>query len=291
MRRKRFVHNISSEKVRFRNRFSHNVIDQTRNDGTSRESSYPILTRDNDAMDLDYDNAYDHNYDEMAHVHVKESNKESSSSGESSSSEEEEEEEEEEDDDDDDDDNNKAESSSSGESSEESINGDDDDDDDNNKEESSSSGESSEESNNGDDGGESLEENNEEYEDNNTEESSSSSSSSSSEESSKEDNEVDDDDDEGSLSEDDAHYQIVDEALDKTKMPQYNIDNEFTSYFENFTTASMFCWLQKHNVFTSAYEDLAEIICNPQFNPTHVVKNVRRFRTWRQRLPLLSPLC
>ena len=209
MRRKRFVHNISSEKIRFRNRFSHSVIDQTRNDGTSRESSHPVLTGDNE-MDLDDSNDYGQNYDEMEHVHVKESNKESSSSKESSEE-------------------------------------NDDDDDDDNREDLSSSGESSEES-----------------------------------------NDNDDDNNEGSLSEEDEeHYQIVDEALDETKMPQYNIDNEFTPYFENFTTASMFCWLQKHNVSTSAYEDLAEIICNPQFNSAHIVKNVRRFRTWRQHLPLL----
>jgi hypothetical protein len=49
----------------------------------------------------------------------------------------------------------------------------------------------------------------------------------------------------------------------------------------------MFCWLQKHNVSTSAYENLAEITCNPQFNSTHIVKNVHKFRIWRQRLPLL----
>jgi hypothetical protein len=36
-----------------------------------------------------------------------------------------------------------------------------------------------------------------------------------------------------------------------------------------------------------AYKDLANIIHNPQFEPTHVVKNIQRFQSWRKRLPLL----
>src|SRR6266508_3270735 len=44
----------------------------------------------------------------------------------------------------------------------------------------------------------------------------------------------------------------------------------------------------KNNISTNAYEDLAKIIHNPQFIPTHVIKNVRRFHKWRQHLPLLS---
>src|SRR6266498_664012 len=112
-----------------------------------------------------------------------------------------------------------------------------------------------------------------------------------------ENNEDDDNEDELSeydniiyeLSEDEEEYDnIIDKALDEDKMPFYDNNNEFASYFENFTTASLFCWLQKHNISTNAYEDLAEIIHNPQFMPTHVIKNVRRFRKWRQHLPLLS---
>jgi hypothetical protein len=80
---------------------------------------------------------------------------------------------------------------------------------------------------------------------------------------------------------------IIDEALDKDKIPFRNNDNEFAPYFENFTTAALFCWLQKHNISTNAYEDLVEIIHNSQFIPAHVIKNVRRFRKWRQHLPLL----
>src|SRR6266498_1375838 len=91
------------------------------------------------------------------------------------------------------------------------------------------------------------------------------------------------------LSEDEEEYDnIIDKALDEDKMPSYDNNNEFASYFENFTTASLFCWLQKHNISTNAYEDLAEIIHNPQFMPTYVIKNVRRFHKWRQHLPLLS---
>src|ERR1044072_122795 len=79
--------------------------------------------------------------------------------------------------------------------------------------------------------------------------------------------------------------QIVDEALSGDKMS--NNGSELAPYFENLTAASLFCWLQKHNISTNAYEDLADILHNTNFNPTHVVKNVRRFQKWRERLPLL----
>ncbi|UZO19132.1 uncharacterized protein OCT59_010432 [Rhizophagus irregularis] len=78
--------------------------------------------------------------------------------------------------------------------------------------------------------------------------------------------------------------QIV-EALDEDKIPFCN--GEFASYFNNYTTTALFCWLQKHNIFTKAYEDLVDIIHNSQFESTHVVKNIRRFQSWRKRLPLL----
>ncbi|CAB4445569.1 unnamed protein product [Rhizophagus irregularis] len=78
--------------------------------------------------------------------------------------------------------------------------------------------------------------------------------------------------------------QIV-EALDEDKIPFCN--GEFAPYFNNYTTTALFCWLQKHNVSTKAYEDLVDIIHNSQFEPTHVVKNIRRFQSWRKRLPLL----
>jgi len=79
-------------------------------------------------------------------------------------------------------------------------------------------------------------------------------------------------------------YQIV-EALNEDKIPSCN--GEFAPYFNNYTTTALFCWFQKHNVSTKAYEDLVDIIHNPQFEPTHVVKNIRRFQSWRKRLPLL----
>src|ERR1043166_4278294 len=45
-------------------------------------------------------------------------------------------------------------------------------------------------------------------------------------------------------SEDEEEYDnVIDEVFDKNKMPPYNSDNEFAPYFENFTTASLFCWI------------------------------------------------
>ena len=73
------------------------------------------------------------------------------------------------------------------------------------------------------------------------------------------------------------HHQIIDKALDKDNMPTY--DGEFALYFQNFTTAALFCWIQKHNISTNAYEDLVDIITKSEFNGNHVVKNIRRFRT------------
>jgi hypothetical protein len=106
-----------------------------------------------------------------------------------------------------------------------------------------------------------------------------------------EDKDSDDDieiDSEDSEDDREEHHQIIDKALDKDNMPTY--DGEFAPYFQNFTTAALFCWIQKHNISTNAYEDLVDIITKSEFNGNHVVKNIRRFRTWRQRLPLLSIL-
>src|SRR6266542_3099814 len=95
---------------------------------------------------------------------------------------------------------------------------------------------------------------------------------------------------EDKLSDEEEFENIINKALDENKMPSYNNDNEFASYFENFITASLFCWIQKHNITTRAYEDLAEIIHSSQFVSTHIVKNIRRFHKWRQHLPLLPIL-
>jgi hypothetical protein len=79
---------------------------------------------------------------------------------------------------------------------------------------------------------------------------------------------------------------FVDAALDEEKLPSF--DGDFAPYFKDFTTAALFCWIHKHNISTNAYEDLIDIIMKPEFNRDHIVKNIRRFRTWRERLPLPS---
>ncbi|GET56405.1 hypothetical protein GLOIN_2v1790940 [Rhizophagus irregularis DAOM 181602=DAOM 197198] len=72
-----------------------------------------------------------------------------------------------------------------------------------------------------------------------------------------EEEERNNDEEERNDNEEEEIHQIV-EALDEDKIPSCN-----------------------------AYEDLVDIIHNPQFEPTHVVKNIRRFQSWRKRLPLL----
>src|SRR6266498_1710565 len=97
-------------------------------------------------------------------------------------------------------------------------------------------------------------------------------------------NDDNDEEVESNNNEEEVIHQIV-EALDEDKLP--SCDGEFAPYFNNYTTTALFCWLQKHNISTNAYEDLVNIIHNPQFEPNHVVKNIQRFRSWRKRLPLL----
>ena len=87
------------------------------------------------------------------------------------------------------------------------------------------------------------------------------------EESNNEDNEEKEEDN----NEEKRGYQII-EALDKNKIPSCNGD--FAPYFDNYTTAALFCWLLKHNISINAYEDLVSIIHNSRFEPTHVVKNI-----------------
>jgi hypothetical protein len=79
---------------------------------------------------------------------------------------------------------------------------------------------------------------------------------------------------------------FVDAALAEDKLPSF--DGDFAPYFQDLTTAALFCWIHKHNISTKAYEDLVDIIMKPEFNRDHIVKNIRRFRTWRERLPLPS---
>ncbi|GES82459.1 hypothetical protein GLOIN_2v1790377 [Rhizophagus clarus] len=79
---------------------------------------------------------------------------------------------------------------------------------------------------------------------------------------------------------------FVDEALAKDKLPSY--DGDFAPYFQNLITVALFYWIYKHNILTNAYEDLVDIIMRPEFNRDHIVKNIQKFRAWRERLPLSS---
>ncbi|GET60872.1 hypothetical protein GLOIN_2v1790940 [Rhizophagus irregularis DAOM 181602=DAOM 197198] len=63
-------------------------------------------------------------------------------------------------------------------------------------------------------------------------------------------------DEEERNNEEEEIHQIV-EALDEDKIPFCN--GQFAPYFDNYTTTALFCWLQKHNVSTKAYEDHQEI--------------------------------
>ncbi|GES98427.1 hypothetical protein GLOIN_2v1790377 [Rhizophagus clarus] len=62
---------------------------------------------------------------------------------------------------------------------------------------------------------------------------------------------------------------FIDEALAKDKLPSY--DGDFAPYFQNLTTAALFCWIYKHNISTNAYEDLVDIIMRPEFNRDHIM--------------------
>ncbi|GBC32371.2 hypothetical protein GLOIN_2v1790940 [Rhizophagus irregularis DAOM 181602=DAOM 197198] len=62
---------------------------------------------------------------------------------------------------------------------------------------------------------------------------------------------------------------FVDEALAKDKLPSF--DGDFAPYFQNLTTAALFCWIYKHNISTNAYEDLVDIIMRPEFNRDHIM--------------------
>ncbi|EXX66685.1 hypothetical protein RirG_121380 [Rhizophagus irregularis DAOM 197198w] len=57
---------------------------------------------------------------------------------------------------------------------------------------------------------------------------------------------------------------FVDAALAEDKLPSF--DGDFAPYFQDLTTATLFCWIHKHNISTSAYEDLVDIIMRPEFN-------------------------
>ena len=68
---------------------------------------------------------------------------------------------------------------------------------------------------------------------------------------------------------------FVNAALAEDKLPSF--DGDFAPYFQDLTTAALFCWIHKHNILTNVYEDLVDIIMRPEFNRDHIVKNIWRF--------------
>ncbi|KAF0374651.1 HCP-like protein [Gigaspora margarita] len=52
---------------------------------------------------------------------------------------------------------------------------------------------------------------------------------------------------------------------------QVSSTNRGVSYFDNSTSALLFCWLEKYITSTSAYDDLVDILQNPAFNINDVI--------------------
>ncbi|RIB10425.1 hypothetical protein C2G38_2206155 [Gigaspora rosea] len=50
---------------------------------------------------------------------------------------------------------------------------------------------------------------------------------------------------------------IVDESLSREQI--LSINGEFAPYFNNITETLMFCWVEKHNISTNAYDELSNI--------------------------------
>ncbi|CAG8703935.1 2431_t:CDS:2 [Rhizophagus irregularis] len=61
----------------------------------------------------------------------------------------------------------------------------------------------------------------------------------------------------------DINEEVVDESLKSEQLP--HTSGVFAPYFSNITEALMFCWVQKHNISTHAYDELADIIHHQQF--------------------------
>ena len=61
-----------------------------------------------------------------------------------------------------------------------------------------------------------------------------------------EDNYATDSEDSGSQDEIFEERNIIDDALDPSKLQETSGD--FSPYFDNITTALLFCWIQKHNI-------------------------------------------
>ncbi|RGB26577.1 hypothetical protein C1646_770273 [Rhizophagus diaphanus] len=90
------------------------------------------------------------------------------------------------------------------------------------------------------------------------------------------DNEMSTDSNNGTLNEEEPD-KIVDKALNSEQVP--SMSGVFAPYFENITSALLFCWIQKHNISTQAYDELVDIIRHPQFKREDVVTNIRRQKT------------
>jgi len=68
------------------------------------------------------------------------------------------------------------------------------------------------------------------------------------------------DDDEGEDEEVEDNDPIVDASIDRDQMP--NTNGSFASYFENTTSALLFCWIQKYNIckLNTKYDNFIMII-------------------------------
>ncbi|CAG8783654.1 17654_t:CDS:2, partial [Gigaspora rosea] len=66
---------------------------------------------------------------------------------------------------------------------------------------------------------------------------------------------------------------------------------EYGPYFKNFTEMLLFTWVTKYSITTKAYEDLVYIIQHPSFRLEQVIRNIRRLRSLRSRLPLQKIKC
>ena len=235
--RKRYTHTNQIKPFRIRNQFSHGSCNETAHsyDNVDMEDINAHSYDDVDMEDINDDNEFDYEENDVITESSDDNDEEKSNDEEESNNNEEE----------------------SNNDEEESNN---DEEESNNDEEEFNNDE--EESNNDEE-----ESNNDEEESNNDEEKSNNDK----EESNNDEKKSNNDEEERNNDEEKGVHQIV-EALDEDKIP--SCDGEFAPYFNNYTTAALFCWLQKHNISTNAYEDLVSIIHNPQFEPIHVVKNV-----------------
>src|SRR6266542_2758648 len=258
--RRRYTHTDSIKPFRIRNRFSYSSHDETAELCSFGNDFNKVLSEDIDMEDindeLDYDNeeifaediviteSSDDDDEEESIDELEDNNDDNYEEGESNS----------------DDNDKESESNNDDDDEEESIDELEGNNDDNYEEGESNSDDNDEkgESNNDEDDEEESIDELEGNNDDNYEEG----------ESSNDDN---DEEMESNNDEEEVIHQIV-EALDEDKIP--SCDSEFAPYFNNYTTTALFCWMQKYNISTNAYEDLVNIIHTPQFEPNHVVKNI-----------------